>query len=243
MADVKISALPASTVPLAGTEVLPIVQSGVTKKIATDDLTVKNIRSNATTGIVQIVGPATGTTRVLTVPNADSTMIVSGGALGTPSSGTLTNCTGLPQTGLGTNVVGAGPIAIAYNTADQTFTTSVTTKMTFNTERVDSNNNFATSTFTPTVAGYYTMTTLLGLWTVSGAAATALTVFLYKNGAQFQVLNRTQTNTYVINGSCMFYANGTTDYFEIYANSDAANPYKVGGSGYNEVSFCLMRAA
>jgi hypothetical protein len=39
MADVKISALPASTTPLAGTEVLPIVQSGVTKKVAVSDLT------------------------------------------------------------------------------------------------------------------------------------------------------------------------------------------------------------
>lgn len=48
MADVKISGLPASTTPLAGTEVLPIVQSGVTKKVASDDLTVKNVRSNAT---------------------------------------------------------------------------------------------------------------------------------------------------------------------------------------------------
>jgi hypothetical protein len=32
MADVKISGLPAATTPLAGTEVLPIVQSGTTKK-------------------------------------------------------------------------------------------------------------------------------------------------------------------------------------------------------------------
>jgi hypothetical protein len=39
MADTKISALPASTVPLAGTEVLPIVQSGATVKVAVSDLT------------------------------------------------------------------------------------------------------------------------------------------------------------------------------------------------------------
>lgn len=39
MADVKISALPASTTPLAGTEVLPIVQGGVTKKVSVDNLT------------------------------------------------------------------------------------------------------------------------------------------------------------------------------------------------------------
>ena len=39
MADTKISALPASTTPLAGTEVLPIVQSGVTKQVSVADLT------------------------------------------------------------------------------------------------------------------------------------------------------------------------------------------------------------
>ena len=39
MADTKISALPASTVPLAGTEVLPIVQSSTTVKVAVSDLT------------------------------------------------------------------------------------------------------------------------------------------------------------------------------------------------------------
>ena len=39
MADLKISALPASTVPLAGTEVLPIVQSGRTKQVAVSNLT------------------------------------------------------------------------------------------------------------------------------------------------------------------------------------------------------------
>jgi hypothetical protein len=39
MADVKISNLPASTVPLAGTEVLPIVQGTTTKQVAVSDLT------------------------------------------------------------------------------------------------------------------------------------------------------------------------------------------------------------
>ena len=34
MADVKISGLPATTVPLAGTEVLPIVQGGATKQVS-----------------------------------------------------------------------------------------------------------------------------------------------------------------------------------------------------------------
>jgi len=39
MADLKISALTASTTPLAGTEVLPIVQSGTTKQVSVANLT------------------------------------------------------------------------------------------------------------------------------------------------------------------------------------------------------------
>lgn len=39
MADLKISALPASTTPLAGTETLPIVQSSATKKVTVANLT------------------------------------------------------------------------------------------------------------------------------------------------------------------------------------------------------------
>ena len=39
MANIKISALPVAVTPLAGTEVLPIVQSGVTRKVSVADLT------------------------------------------------------------------------------------------------------------------------------------------------------------------------------------------------------------
>lgn len=73
MADLKISQLTSATLPLAGTEVLPIVQSSTTKKVATDDLTVKNVRSNATTGILQVAGPSAASTRTMTVPDANFT--------------------------------------------------------------------------------------------------------------------------------------------------------------------------
>ena len=115
MADVKISGLPASTTPLAGTEVLPIVQGGITKQVSVNNLTtgkavsatqytstiatgtaplivastteVANLRaanatsadtanqvkSNATTGVLQVAGPGTGTTRVMTTPDANFT--------------------------------------------------------------------------------------------------------------------------------------------------------------------------
>jgi hypothetical protein len=74
MADKKISQLTAATTPLAGTEVLPIVQSNSTVKVSSDDLTVKNVRSNATTGILQVAGPGASTTRVMTVPNSNFTV-------------------------------------------------------------------------------------------------------------------------------------------------------------------------
>lgn len=74
MADLKISQLTGATTPLAGTEVLPIVQSSTTKKVSTDDLTVKNVRSNATSGILQVAGPGAGTTHIMTTPNANFTV-------------------------------------------------------------------------------------------------------------------------------------------------------------------------
>jgi hypothetical protein len=73
MADKKISQLTAATTPLVGTESVPIVQSSSTVRVPVDDLTVKNVRSNATTGILQVAGPGAGTTRVMTVPNANFT--------------------------------------------------------------------------------------------------------------------------------------------------------------------------
>jgi len=73
MSNSKISALTFATTPLAGTEVLPIVQSGATVKVANNDLRPKQIQSNATSGVLQITGPTTGTTRIATVPDANFT--------------------------------------------------------------------------------------------------------------------------------------------------------------------------
>lgn len=73
MADKKISALTPAATPLAGTEVLPIVQSGATVQVANNDLRPKQIQSNATSGVLQVVGPAASTTRVMTTPNANFT--------------------------------------------------------------------------------------------------------------------------------------------------------------------------
>lgn len=78
MADTKISALTASTTPLAGTEVLPIVQSGVTKQVSVADLTagraVSATQLTLTTGNLIVASgqgvdfsatPGTGTSELL----------------------------------------------------------------------------------------------------------------------------------------------------------------------------------
>jgi len=50
-------------------------------------------------GFTKFTGPTTAE-RVFTLPDATSTILYAGGALGTPSGGTLTSCTGLPYSGL-----------------------------------------------------------------------------------------------------------------------------------------------
>jgi hypothetical protein len=61
MADTKISALPASTTPLAGTEVLPIVQSSTTRQVSVANLTAgRAISATAVTASAGNVIPANG---------------------------------------------------------------------------------------------------------------------------------------------------------------------------------------
>jgi len=71
MADKKISALTSATTPLDGTEILPIVQSSTTVKVANNDLRPKQIQSNATSGVLQVAGPSAASTRVMTTPDAN----------------------------------------------------------------------------------------------------------------------------------------------------------------------------
>lgn len=70
MADAKISALTSVTTPLAGTEVLPIVQSSSTKKVTVDNLT-KGRTVNATTFDTDVV--AAGVTLSGVTLSADGT--------------------------------------------------------------------------------------------------------------------------------------------------------------------------
>jgi hypothetical protein len=91
MADAKISQLTGATTPLDGTEVLPIVQSGATKKVANNDLRPKQIQSNATSGVLQIAGPGAAATRVMTTPDANFTAARTDAGQSFTGSQTFTN--------------------------------------------------------------------------------------------------------------------------------------------------------
>src|SRR3990167_3405759 len=67
------------------------------------------------TGIAYFTAAGPTAARIYTFPDADATLLYSGGALGTPSSGTLTNATGLPEGGLSlTDVTTANASATAH---------------------------------------------------------------------------------------------------------------------------------
>jgi hypothetical protein len=142
-------------------------------------------------------------------------------ALGTPSALVLTNATGLPQAGLGTNVAGNGPSFSAYQSSGQTLSTSTLTKILFQTEEWDTNSNFSSSTFTPTVAGYYQVSTGIAM----NSSYAQVAVALYKNGSAYKFLYNGLPNTTSGGfGSAMVYLNGSTDYVEIYASFNVGQP-------------------
>jgi hypothetical protein len=119
MADKKISQLTSASTPLAGTEVLPMVQSGSTVKVASNDLTVKNVRSNATTGILQVAGPAAGATRTMTVPDANFTAARTDAAQTFTGSQTFSNGVFVPSSVVHVGETTAGMYVDVYNgTAD-----------------------------------------------------------------------------------------------------------------------------
>jgi hypothetical protein len=141
-------------------------------------------------------------------------------ALGTPSALVLTNATGLPQAGLATNVVGNGPAFSAYSTATQNPTSGTATKVVFGAELFDTNSNFASSTFTPTVAGYYQFSASVSMSADTNMSAGHL--FFYKNGAggnwpSYENTSQTGGGYQGTNCAALIYCNGTTDYVEVYA--------------------------
>jgi hypothetical protein len=108
------------------------------------------------------------------------------------------------------------PAFRAYNSTGYTLLTSGTvTKVTYPNEDWDTNNNFASSRFTPTVAGYYFLNAL-GYYSNTSAGFGLMQIC--KNGSAWaQGGTGTLNNSYGFAGvASTVYANGTSDYFEVY---------------------------
>lgn len=88
------------------------------------------------TGVVTLIAPTTNVDRTVTMPDQTGTIYISGGALGTPSSGTVTNLTGTasiningtvgattPNTGAFTTLTTAGNANLGNSATGQTYIT------------------------------------------------------------------------------------------------------------------------
>jgi len=150
------------------------------------------------------------------------------------------------QAKLASNVAGNGPAFSAYANTGTTVANGGFAKITLGVERFDTNNNFASSRFTPTVAGYYQING--AVYIASGA--NYLLAIVIKNGTNIpagqwgEVFYGTygQAVTSASSVSALVYLNGTTDYVEL-AGYQASGTSATISDGITRMDGFLARAA
>jgi hypothetical protein len=135
------------------------------------------------------------------------------------------------------------PNFYAYRNGNQSLSDATTTKIQFNAETYDTANAFDSSTnyrFTPQTAGKYF---LIGSFFVGGSSqdTSEAQIYLYKNGSStffYELDNRGNTNGYntTLTVSAIVEANGSSDYFEVYARVTGAGTKNL-VSGANQTWF------
>ena len=181
--------------------------------------------SGDTSGSITLAAPAVSGTNTATLPAATGTVMVSGNM----------------------------PAFSAYYSGSSTTNSSNTwTKITFDTEDFDTNNNFASNRFTPTVAGYYQIN-IVASCAQNGSTTAEVNIAIYKNGTLYKSLRNVSIGgQYVgVTNTAVVYFNGSTDYVEGYIwGQSAMNYYGAsntgsGGAGANNtyISGCLLRTA
>jgi hypothetical protein len=191
--------------------------------------------------------PSSVKTNALTVTGATSgTLAIAATAVAGTNTATFPAATGTVM------VSGNMPAFSAYPTVAQTIAYNTNTKVVFNAEDFDTNNNFDSTTnyrFTPTVAGYYQINANV-YWTGTATRNYFFASYLYKNG----VANKRVAQSIVLgsggdfssNLSNVVYMNGSTDYLEIYCYQV---DYTSGGSvllatnNYTTFNGSLVRAS
>jgi len=211
----------------------------------------------AVSGVIQDPSTYTvsGTTLTFTAAPPSGTSNISVRHLGiagipnTPSAGSVITASiadaNITQAKLASGVAGTGPAFSAYksnSSGTQTITTNVYTKVTFDTEDFDTNNNFASSRFTPTVAGYYQINAEIDM-----GGSGLMIIGIFKNGSEFKRgsgVTAGMSEAYCTVAS-LIDMNGTTDYLEIYALSQGGTGsiYASAVGLYAWFNGCLVRSA
>ena len=188
-----------------------------------------------------ITGPKIGLTAINANNIVDGAVTVSKGGTGlstlTANSILIGNGTSSPQliapgtsanvlTSNGTNWVsstpsvpsaGTGPAFNAYQSSQQSVNVNTWTKVNLQTELFDTNSNFASNRFTPTVEGYYQING--GVCLETNTLATYVSCAIYKNGVSFAPSSTAKGDAVLLlacNVSTVVYLNGSTDYIELY---------------------------
>jgi hypothetical protein len=108
-----------------------------------------------------------------------------------------------------------GPAFSAYNSATQAISSATATKVVFDTKEYDTNSNFASSRFTPTVAGYYSCFSSCAIPSASNAGEAQ--IYFKKNNTIYYYGQDIQaTHAYTILANSLIYLNGSTDYIEVF---------------------------
>ena len=144
------------------------------------------------------------------------------------------------QEKLASNVVGNGPVFRAFATAATSVPNSpaVFTLVTLGGGSFDTNSNFSSNRFTPTVAGYYLFT---GVVTFAASVAGVLAA-IYKNGAESAIGAPQASDSVRSNVTDIVYMNGSTDYVELRAYQ-ASGIARSTATGSTYLSGCLIRSA
>jgi hypothetical protein len=139
---------------------------------------------------------------------------------------------------------GVAPAFSAYSNTNQTITGSTFTKVTLGTEDFDTNSNFASSRFTPTVAGYYQVNGKMDAQASTGGVTRCISS-IFKNGTEYRRgFDTFLTSAFNASVSDIVYLNGTTDYIELYGYITTGTTAIINsGSTITYFSACLIRGA
>jgi hypothetical protein len=174
-------------------------------------MSIVKVQGNASgTGTFTIASPNSNTDRTLTLPDNTGTLVTTG------------STAGVSQAMLAAGVAGNGPAFSAFRSStNQSLTATVWTKLQLQSEEFDTNSNYDNVTnyrFTPTVAGYYKVN---GCMETTGAP-TYQYMAVYKNGTLFKRSSVGLSPGTSVTVAALIYCNGSTDYLELYVNSQAS---------------------